>query len=76
MPLTQITCTWKCLAESLSYQATVAVLIQEHPHENGKMIEMPIAYFSAQFPDTQFKWSTVVKEGYVIYHAIKNGDIS
>ena len=32
---------------------------------------MPIAYLSAQFSDTQFKWSTVVKEGYAIYYAIK-----
>ena len=35
------------------------------------MKEMPIAYLSAQFSDTQFKWSTVVKEGYAIYMAIK-----
>ena len=35
------------------------------------MKEMPVAYLSAQFNDTQFKWSTVVKEGYAIYHAIK-----
>ena len=26
---------------------------------------------TAQFNDTQFKWSTVLKEGYAIYHAIK-----
>ena len=32
---------------------------------------MPIAHLSAQFFDTQFKWSTVVKEGYAIYCAIK-----
>ena len=32
---------------------------------------MPIAYLSAQFSDTIFKWSTVVKEGYAIYYAIK-----
>ena len=25
----------------------------------------------AQFSDTQFKWSAVVKEGYAIYYAIK-----
>ena len=31
---------------------------------------MPIAYLSAQFNDTQFKWSTVVKEGYTIYYAM------
>ena len=35
------------------------------------MKEMPIAYLSAQFSDTQFKWSTVVKEGFAIYMAIK-----
>ena len=27
---------------------------------------MPIAYLSAQYSDTQYKWSTVVKEGYAI----------
>ena len=32
---------------------------------------MPTAYLSAQFSDTQFKWSTVVKEGYAIYYAIR-----
>ena len=32
---------------------------------------MPIAYLSAQFSDTKFKWRTVVKEGYAIYCAIK-----
>ena len=32
---------------------------------------MPITYFSAQFSDTQFKLSTIVKEGYTIYYAIK-----
>ena len=32
---------------------------------------MPIAYLSAPFSDTQFKWSTFVKEGYAIYYAIK-----
>ena len=28
-------------------------------------------YLSAQFSDIQFKWSTVVKEGYAICYAIK-----
>ena len=32
---------------------------------------MPISYLSVQFSDTQFKWSTVVKEGDTIYYAIK-----
>ena len=32
---------------------------------------MPIAYLSAQLSDTQFKWSTVVKEGYAIYYTVK-----
>ena len=32
---------------------------------------MPIAYLSVQFSDMQFKWNTVVKEGYAIYYAIK-----
>ena len=54
-----------------SDQAAAAVLTQEYLDENGQMKEMPIAYLSAQFSDTQFKWSTVVKEGYAIYMAIK-----
>ena len=32
---------------------------------------MPIAYLSVQFSDTQLKWSTVLKEGYAIYYAVK-----
>ena len=32
---------------------------------------MLIAYVCTKFSDTQFKWSTVVKEGYTIYCAIK-----
>ena len=32
---------------------------------------MPIAYLSAQFSDTQFKWNAIVKEGYAIFYAIK-----
>ena len=51
--------------------AAAAVLTQEYPDDNGKPIEMPVAYLSAQFSDTQFKWSTFVKEGYAIYYAIK-----
>ena len=54
-----------------SDQAAAAVLTQEYLDENGQMKEMPIAYLSAQFSDTQFKWSTVVKEGYAIYMAVK-----
>ena len=49
-----------------SDQAAAAVLTQEYPSEDGETKEMPIAYLSAQFSDTQFKWSTVVKEGYAI----------
>ena len=54
-----------------SDQAAAAVLTQEYSDENGEVTEMPIAYLSAQFSDTQFKWSTIVKEGYAIYYAIK-----
>ena len=54
-----------------SDQAAAAVLTQEYIDDDGQMKEMPVAYLSAQFNDTQFKWSTVVKEGYAIYHAIK-----
>ena len=48
-----------------------AVLTQEYSDDDDQIKEMPIAYFSAQFNDTQFKWSTVVKEGYAIYYAIE-----
>ena len=54
-----------------SDQAAAAVLTQEYPDKDGDIKKMPIAYLSAQFSDTQFKWSTVVKEGYAIYYAIK-----
>ena len=54
-----------------SDQAAAAVLTQEYSDDDGQVKEMPIAYLSAQFNDTQFKWSTVVKEGYAIYYAMK-----
>ena len=54
-----------------SDQAAAGVLCQEYPDSNGKITEHPIAYLSAQFSDTQFKWSTIVKEGYAIYYCIK-----
>ena len=54
-----------------SDQAAAAVLTQEYTDNEGQTTEMPVAYLSAQFSDTQFKWSTVVKEGYAIYYAIK-----
>ena len=53
-----------------SDQAVAAILMQEYI-EDKETKEMPIAYLSAQFPDTQFKWSTLVKEGYAIYCAVK-----
>ena len=52
-------------------QAAAAILTQEYPSEDGETNEMLIAYLSAQFSDTQFKWSTVVMEGYAIYYAVK-----
>ena len=54
-----------------SDQAATAVLTQEYPGEDGETKEMPTAYLSAQFSDTQFKWSTLVKEGYAIYYVVK-----
>ena len=53
-----------------SDQAVAAVLTQEYIDDDGQMRERPVADLSAQFNDTQFKWSTVVKEG-AIYYAIK-----
>ena len=53
------------------HQAATAVLTQEYTSKDGDTKEMPIAHISAQFSNTQFKWSTVVKQGYVIYYAIK-----
>ena len=58
-----------------SDQAVAAILTQEYPSEDRETKEMPIAYFPVQFSDTQFKWSTVVKEGYAIYYAVKSGEI-
>ena len=54
-----------------SDQAAATVLTQEYADNDGEVKEMSIAYLSAQFSDTQFKWSTVVKEGCAIYYAIK-----
>ena len=54
-----------------SDQAAAGVLCQEYTDIDGKTIELHIAYLSAQFSDIQFKWSTVVKEGYTIYYCIK-----
>ena len=54
-----------------SDQAAAAILTQEYTGEDRETKEMPIAYLSAQFSDTQFKWSTVIKEGYAIYYAVK-----
>ena len=54
-----------------SDQAAAALLTHEYPDKDGDIKKMPMAYLYAQFSDTQFKWSTVVKEGYVIYYAIK-----
>ena len=58
-----------------SDEAAAAVLRQEY-NEDGEIKEMPIAYLSVQFSDTQFKWSTVLKEGYAIYYMFKSGDIT
>ena len=54
-----------------SDQAAAAILTQEYPSEGGETKEMPTAYLSVQFSGTQFKWSTVVKEGYAIYYLVK-----
>ena len=45
-----------------SDEVAAAILTQEYPSEDGETKEMPIAYLSAQFSDTQFEWSTVVKQ--------------
>ena len=50
--------------------AVPAVLMQEYT-EDGTTKEMQIAYLSMKFSDTKFKWNTGVKEGYVIYYALK-----
>ena len=54
-----------------SDQEVAGILCQEYTDIDGKTIELPIAYLSAKFSDTQFKWSTVLKEGYAIYYCIK-----
>ena len=54
-----------------SDQAAAAVLTQEYTSEDGETKEMSIAYLSVQFSDTQFKWSTVIKEGYAVYYVMK-----
>ena len=54
-----------------SDKAAAAVLTQGYADNDGEVKKIPISYLSAQFSDAQFKWSTVVKEGYAIYYAIK-----
>ena len=54
-----------------SDKAAAAVLTQQYADNDGEVKEMPIAYLYAKFSDTQFKGSTVVKNGYTIYYAIK-----
>ena len=55
----------------VSDHAAVAVLTQEYKDDDNEIKEMPIAYLSTQLSDVHFKCSTVVKEGYAIYYAIK-----
>ena len=59
------------LFTNASDQAAGAVLTQEYPDNDGKFVEMPIAYLYAQVSDSQIKWSTIVKEGYAICYNIK-----
>ena len=54
-----------------SDQAAASVLTQKYEDDDNEIKDMPIAYLSAQFSDTQFKWNTVVKKGNAIYYAIK-----
>ena len=48
-----------------SDDACRAQLLQEH---NGT--ELPVAYLSHTFMETQLKWSTTEQEAYGIYYAI------
>ena len=57
-----------------SDQAAAAVLTQEYTDGYGQMKEMPVAYLSAQFSDTQFKWSTVSKRVMLSIMQLRNGD--
>ena len=52
-------------------QTRLCQLFSHKNTEDGETKEMPIAYLSMQFSDTQFKWRTVVKERYSIYYAVK-----
>ena len=61
---------WHVVFMDASDQAAAAILTQEY-NEDRETREMPLDYLSVQFSDTQFKWSTVVKEGYAIYYAVK-----
>ena len=58
-----------------SDQAAAAIFTQEYTNEDRETKEMPITYLSAQFSDTQFKWSTVIKEGHADYYAVKSVEI-
>ena len=43
--------------------------MQQHEHE-GKLIEIPVFYYSVQLHDAQIHWSHVVKEAYAIYKSL------
>ena len=54
-----------------SDQVAAAVLTEEYTDDDGQIKEMAVAYLSAQFNDTQFKWSTVVMLSTM---QLRNGD--
>ena len=37
----------------------------------ARSLNFPLHIYPQQFTDTQYKWSTVVKEGYAIYYCVK-----
>ena len=55
-----------------SDQAAAAVLALEYKDDDKEINEMPIAYLSAQFSNTQFKWRTAVKEGMQFNMPLRN----
>jgi transposase InsO family protein len=47
-----------------------AVLFQREKRADGKVVELPLAFMSKAFNDTEKKWSTYEQEAYAVFHGI------
>jgi len=59
------------LATDASDYGIGAYLYQTKPGEDGKEVEIPIAFLSQSMTKVQRRWSTIEKECYAIWYAVK-----